>query len=73
MKKEYLLFTIIFLVIFLTGLLIGKEFNQVGRYSLIKVDKQVVVLDTKTATTYIQDGDKKIFVRNFKEDFENKK
>lgn len=73
MKKDYLLFTIIVLLFFIAGILIGKQFNQVGRYSFVENSKSIVILDSKTATFYVKDGNKETYTLNLKEDFENKK
>ena len=61
MKKENLLLTVIAILVFITGLIIGKSLqNDTGRFFYKEENGLLVVFDTKTGEFFIKDKTKYI-------------
>lgn len=60
MKKEFIYFTIAF-ILFCVGFLLGKTQNNTGKYFL-KIEKEgIAIFDTSNGVVYYKDSDAKRF------------
>ena len=71
MKKEFLLFVIVSLLMFIGGILIGTQLNDKGRYQTDNDRFGLTIFDTKTGVYYFKAVSEYGKIRYFKGDVKN--